>query len=298
MVNITRVLCPVDFSDCSRRALDYAIAIGRWFGADIEVLHVVPEPFVAGRAEMQIRLDVLRTEAYADAVAQTKQFVESASPSHVRVQVSVERGNPAAQIVARAPSAGAGLVVMGTHGRSGFERLVLGSVAERVLRKVDCPLLTVPPRVAEPPAETIFARVLCPVDFSESSASALQFALSLTERTNGSLIVLHAIEALADEPLDHARFSAPELRQQLYEDAHNHMRTTLAREAGHRPSPEVLIVAGRAYVEILRVTAERSVDTIVMGVRGRGAVDRLLLGSTTDHVVRGAACPVLTVRRA
>lgn len=124
MVDITRVLCPVDFSDCSRRALDYAIAIGRWFGADIEVLHVVPQPLVAGRAEMQIRLDVLRTEAYADAVAEMKQFVESASSSGVPVHVSVERGEPAAHIVARAPSAESGLVVMGTHGRSGFERLV------------------------------------------------------------------------------------------------------------------------------------------------------------------------------
>ena len=74
------------------------------------------------------------------------------------------------------------------------------------------------------------------------------------------------------------------------------MRTLLAA-AHYAQEAEVLIVVGKAYVEIWRVTVERSVDAIVMGVRGRGAIDRLLLGSTTDHVVRAATCPVLTVRR-
>lgn len=297
MVSITRILCPVDFSDCSRRALDYAIAIGRCFGADIEVLHVTPEPFVVGRAEMQIRLDALRTEAYADAVAQTKQFVESAGISDLRVHVSVERGNPSMEIVTRAPNGGSGLIVMGTHGRSGFERMALGSVVEKVLRRVHCPMLTVPPRAVELRAETMFSRVLCPVDFSRSSAWALEFASSLTGRTKGKLVVLHAIEAVAEEPLEQRRFSVPELRQQLHEDAKERMRTTLAAEGHHPQAPEVLIVAGRAYVEILRVAADRNVDTIVMGVRGRGAIDRLMLGSTTDHVIRASTCPVLTVRR-
>jgi nucleotide-binding universal stress UspA family protein len=188
MVSITRILCPVDFSECSKRALDHAVAIGRWFGAGIEVLHVAPEPVVAGRAEMQTRLDALRTEAYAEAVAQAKQFVDSAGVSDLRVQVSVERGDPSALIVSRAPVDGAGPVIMGTHGRTGFERLVLGSVAEKVLRRAACPVLTVPPRAAERPAETMFQRVLCPVDFSPSSESALEFALSLTARTGGSLM--------------------------------------------------------------------------------------------------------------
>jgi nucleotide-binding universal stress UspA family protein len=75
------------------------------------------------------------------------------------------------------------------------------------------------------------------------------------------------------------------------------MRATLEKETHDGPAPEVLLVSGRAYLEILRVAAEQKVDTIVMGVRGRGAIDRLLLGSATDRVVRAATCPVLTVRR-
>lgn len=120
--------------------------------------------------------------------------------------MSVERGDAAAsQIVAVARASAAGLVVMGTHGRGGFERLLLGSVAEKVLQKVHCPLLIVPPHVAEPSAR-IFTQVLCPIDFSKSSDLALEYAVSLVERTNGQLIVPHALEALSDEPPEQSRF--------------------------------------------------------------------------------------------
>lgn len=297
MAAITRVLCAIDFSDCSRRALDHAIAIGRWFGADIDVLHVTPEPLVSGRAEMQMRLQALRTEAHAEAIQQTKRFIESARASDLNVHVSVERGDPAAVIVAAAPSAEAGLVVMGTHGRSGFERLLLGSVTERVLRRVRCPLLTVPPHVAEAPAQAMFTRVLCPVDFSETSALALEYASSLVERTGGSLIVLHAIEEFADEPREYRRLSDPEYRRQLEEEARSLLRTALTSTVRRTRPPEELVVAGRAHSEILRVAAERGADAIVIGIRGRHVVDRLLLGSTTDRVVRAASCPVLTIRQ-
>jgi len=297
MAAITRVLCPIDFSDCSRRALDHAIAIGRWFGADIDVLHVTPEALMTGRAEMQMRLEVLRTEAHADAIEQTKRFVEAAGASDLKIHVSVERGDPAAVIAVGAPSSAAGLVVMGTHGRSGFERLLLGSVTERVLRRVRCPLLTVPPHAAEAPARTMFTRVLCPVDFSDSSALALEYASSLVEVTGGSLIVLHAIEEFADEPLAYRRFAAPEYRRQLEDEARDLLRAALATKARSARAPEEIVVAGKASSEVLRVAAERSVDAIVMGIRGRNVVDRLLLGSTTDHVVRAASCPVLTIRQ-
>lgn len=297
MVAITRVLCPIDFSACSRRALDHAIAIGRWFGADIDVLYVTPEALMTGRAEMQMRLEVLRTEAHADAIEQTKRFVEAAGASDLKIHVSVERGDPAAVIVAGAPSSAAGLVVMGTHGRSGFERFLLGSVTERVLRRIRCPLVTVPPQAAEAPARTMFTRVLCPVDFSAPSALALEYASSLVEVTGGSLIVLHAIEEFADEPREYRRLSDPEYRRQLEEEARSLLRAALASRLPRTRAPEELIVAGRAHTGILRIAAEREVDTIVMGIRGRNVVDRLLLGSTTDRVVRAASCPVLTVRQ-
>jgi nucleotide-binding universal stress UspA family protein len=295
MVSITRILCPVDFSDCSRRALDYAIAIGRRFGAAIEVLHVTPEVLVTGRAELQMQLDRLRSDAHAEVVAQTKRLIDSIVAPGLRVEARVERGNPATQIVALAGHAESTLVVMGTHGRTGIQRFMLGSVVDKVLRLVQCPMLTVPPLAIDPRAERMFSRVLCPIDFSEPSASALHFAVSMTGKTNGRLMVLHAVEP-QDEPLEHRGIPVPDLRQELHDDAQDRVRTLLAG-AHYAQAPEVLIVVGKAYVEILRVTAERNVDTIVMGVRGRGAIDRLLLGSTTEHVVRAATCPVLTVRR-
>lgn len=295
MVGITRILCPVDFSDCSRRAFDYAIAIGRCFGAAIEVLHVAPEALVTGRAELQLQLDGLRSDAHADVVAQTKRLIDTIAVPDLRVEARVETGNPATQIVALAGHAESTLVVMGTHGRTGIQRLMLGSVVDKVLRLVRCPMLTVPPLAIAPHTERMFSQVLCPIDFSEPSASALDFAVSLTGRTNGHLMVLHALES-QDEPPEPRGIPAPDLGQELHDDAQDRVRTLFAA-AHYAKEPEVLIVVGKASVEILRVTAERDVDTIVMGVHGRGAIDRLLLGSTTDHVVRAATCPVLTVRR-
>ena len=297
MTAIKRVLCPIDFSDCSRRALDHALAIGRWFGAAVDVLHVTPEVLIAGRAEMQMRLEVLRTEAYADTTEQAKRFVQDAGTSDLKVHVAVERGDPATVIVAAAPSSEAGMVVMGTHGRSGFERLLLGSITERVLRRVRCPLLTVPPHAVEAAERPMFARILCPVDFSVDSALALEFAASLAEATGGGVIVLHAIEEFADEPREYRRLSDPEYRRQLEEEARNLLRSAVPSRGDRTRPAEELVVAGRASKEILRVAAERGMDAIVMGVHGRNVVDRLLLGSTTDRVVRAASCPVVTIRR-
>lgn len=296
MVSITRVLCPIDFSDCSLHALGYALAIARQFGASVEILHVMPDPLPAGRAGMQARLESIRTAAQAAAVVQMKQAIEAAAGTDLSADTAIEHGNPSAQVVARAAASAPGLVVMGTHGRGALGRLVLGSVAEEVVRQIDCPLLLVPARITDPPAAHLFANLLCPIDFSGSSLSALAFALALTERTNGRLTVLHAIEALADESRLLHRGSSPELNQQLHDDARGQMQAALPAQAARRVSTEMITVPGRAGDEILRAMADRGIDTIVMGVHGRGVVNRLLLGSTIGRVLRAASCPVLTVR--
>jgi nucleotide-binding universal stress UspA family protein len=149
MPKVQRVLVPVDFSDCSRAALDYAALLAAEFGADIDVLHVWESPLYAS-PETMIYLGDRATQTLADfARTQAGKLMEELMAKLVlrqgvgRVQGRLESGRPFQVIVSVAQEGAYDLVVMGTHGRTGFSRLATGSVAERVVRMAPCPVLTV-----------------------------------------------------------------------------------------------------------------------------------------------------------
>jgi nucleotide-binding universal stress UspA family protein len=177
---------------------------------------------------------------------------------------------------------------------------MIGSVAEKVLRKAPCPVMTVPPHVPESgPADVRFKNVLCPMDFSPSALQAFGFALDLARQADGSVTVLHAIEWLADdEPRAHAHFNVPEYRLHLIASARQQLQTLVAEAGRTRGAIQEVVVLGRAHRAILSAGAHSPTDLIVMGAQGRGGLALALFGSTTQEVVRAAACPVLTVRAA
>jgi nucleotide-binding universal stress UspA family protein len=192
------------------------------------------------------------------------------------------------------------LVIIGTHGRSGFERLLLGSIAEKVLRKASCPVMTVPRRApdAVPAGPVLYKRILCPVDFSASSLHALKYATSMAQEAEGQLTVVHAvaheIEYASDIEYD-KRMSVADFLAMREEALRRRLEETVA-DVRERCHVQPLLIHGTPWREILRVAAERQADLIVIGVQGRGAADLLFVGSTTQHVVRQALCPVLTLR--
>ncbi len=208
-------------------------------------------------------------------------------------------GRAVTEILDRARSWPADLVVMGTHGRGGFERWMLGSVTEKVLRKAPCPVMTVPPpAVGLPPSGVVlFRRIVCPVDFSGASLAALAYALRLAEESCADITVLHVLECLSeDEPGARiAGFDVPEYRRYLEKDARQRLHAVVPAEAHDWCRPREEVVGGRSWREILRVAEETLADLVVMGVRGRNPVDLVLFGSTTHHVFRGAKCPVMVV---
>jgi nucleotide-binding universal stress UspA family protein len=146
------------------------------------------------------------------------------------------------------------------------------------------------------PAVT-FERIICPVDFSPSALQAFGFALNLARQADGRVTLLHAIEWLAeDDPRTSAQFNVPEYRRNLLAEAHERVRELVVDESRTWVDIDDVIVFGRAHREILRAAEAKPADLIVMGAQGRGGVDLALFGSTTQQVVRGATCPVLTVR--
>jgi nucleotide-binding universal stress UspA family protein len=302
LLDIRRILCPVDFSDASRHAWDHAVVIAGWYGASITALHVCNPVFPAeppiSFAELPRTTERLTGADRRELEADLAPWLESAHAGGVVADVVFDEGhNPAAPILACATSLPADLIVLGTHGLGGFERFMLGSVTEKVLRKANCPVLTVPPpvvRATKPP----FKRLLCPVDFSPSSLAALQFAFSIAKESDAHLTVLHALDwPVDDDDRPDARFATPELRPQFEEAVSLRLEALISDEVRTWCEPATKISYGKPYRRILEAAANEETDLIVMGVRGRNALDLMLFGSTTNQVVRRAPCPVVTLKQ-
>jgi nucleotide-binding universal stress UspA family protein len=303
MTDIQTIVCPVDFSDLSRHALEHAIAIARWYGARLTVVHVAPPtstlvpPGEGGLAASLafVPTDVELVQRHLDAFARTAVAAVPGGDG-VRLAMQIAEGSTVGEIVRLVDSQAADLLVMATHGRSGFERLVLGSVTEKMLRKSPCPLLTVPPR-AEPPPVGVdpFRRILCAVDFSPSSLRALRFAESLAEQADAELAVMHVIEpASVLEPVPAVQpGQAPGAVARAVVE--QRLREAIAADARIYSRVTEVIAHGKPYVEILREAGARGSGLIVLGAHG-GLFGLPAFGSTTNHVVREASCPVLTVR--
>jgi nucleotide-binding universal stress UspA family protein len=297
MLVIRQILCPTDFSEFSHRALEHAIAIARWYKSKISVQHVfssIPPP---GVPDYPVLVS-LSPEMRESILAQLQLFSEPARKAGIAVEAVLDDGHPVNEIVKRAKEAPADLVVLGTHGRGGFEKLMLGSVTEQVLRKVLCPVLTVPSSAGalSGPEPGVFKTILCPVDFSEASMKALEYAFSLAKEADAKLLLLHALEVLPDEELPETlRFDTIRYNDNLKSVARDRLLKLIPVGASDWSRPEVFVAVGKAYREILKTAEERQAGLIVIGIHGRNPIDRLFFGSTTQHVVRQATCPVLTI---
>ena len=297
MREINRILCPVDLSDVSRDAIAHAVLLASWYKAKVTALHV-RNPLVVPETDFRVfgfgPPLVLTDDEVNDARAQVLACFGAAGAD---VDVLIDSGRPAQQILERAKSLPADVVVIGTHGASGFEHLILGSVTEKVLRRATCPVLTVPP-LARTTATLPFRRILCPLDFSESSLAALDFALSIAQQSDAELTLLHVIEGLAEEESIAGRpFAAPEYKRDRELDAAATLQEVIPDSISNSRRPTTRLTQGKAYREILGIAAEERSDLIVMGVQGRNPLDLMLFGSTTNQVVRRATCPVLTLRQ-
>ena len=306
MMRIGRILCPIDFSDFSRRALDHAVTIARWYESTITLLHVcsIVPPAAHAPGSGAVPSARLTPEDREALLASMRRFAEGEVGANVAMEFEIAEGPAAGVIVAKTNAMPVDLLVLGTHGRSGFERLVLGSVTEKVLRKAACPVLSVPRNApdAVPIPTALFKRILCAVDFSDCSMRALDYALSLAQEADAHLTVIHVTEVPTDVPRE-VHENVPSWTRRFREYAAQIEQDRRARLADAIPEPvrayctvETVFASGTPYREILRVASEEASDLIVIGVRGSGAADRFFFGSTAHHVVRQATCPVLTLR--
>jgi nucleotide-binding universal stress UspA family protein len=295
VIRIRQILCPVDFSEFSRHAVDHAATVARWYEARLIVLHVF-----LNAAPLALPPLALEEEDRARIMADMRGLTGHL-PADVKVDVCIQEA-PAIHREILRQAAAADLLVIGSHGRSGFERLLLGSVTEKVIRQVPCPTLVVPPRAPDVSADlpVHFRSILCPMDFSDGALRALEYAITLAEEADARLTLLHVIELppeLREHPVS-GDVDVDTVRAAAEAERLRRLRGLIPSEARVYCRAETAVREGAAYREILKEAAERNADLIVMGVQGRGAIDLLVFGSNTARVVRRAICPVLIVHQA
>jgi nucleotide-binding universal stress UspA family protein len=289
VITISRILCPTDFSELSKNALAQAVALARWYEAEITVLYVapvaiavadvayVPNPWLSPEMREKLRGDL-------------HAFAESARAEGITVRTSLGEGSPATEILDVARTDAFDLIVMGTHGRGGLEVWALGSVTEAVLRSSPCPVLTVAPRSRLAPTAR-FETILCPVDFSPTSERTAHEAVLLAAETQSRLVLLHVIERVGGPPGP----VPPGFDRKAYRaEAEDSVRRRLHGLTPPDGAAEKAVSWGWPDREVLRAARERSAGLIVMGAHG-GPMDSTLFGSTAHKVVRRASCPVLVL---
>ncbi len=296
-VHFKNILCATDFSDFSNLTVNYGVALAKEFGARLTICHVIDLSSVAIYGEFQLDPVGQQNRIMEDANAQLEALT---GDQPVAWEPLLTVGKPADEISRAVEEKGIDLVIAATRGRSGFKRLILGSVTERLMRTLTCPLLV----VCSPEHEVINIReqkielkkILVGCDFSADSGQAFNHALSLAQEFQAELHLAHVVETQVQPNLLKEEADIPGEIQEDYQNLLiQKLKDMVPQEAANWCKPRTSILEGWPYEELVKYAITRDIDMIVLGVRGRGLVKTLFLGSTTDRVVRNSPCPVLSV---
>ncbi len=291
-MQLKSILCPIDFSDFSAAAYQYALSLAEYYKARIIALHIVElwkYPF-ADYAALEADYAKFSSALCEGGEVQLQRFVKQHSGRGVQPELVVRQGNAPRCILSLAQTENMEVIVMGTHGRQGFDRLVLGSTTDRVVRRAACPVLVVSDSshnalATGPDGRHRLSRILYCTDFSNNSERARGYAMSLAAEYGAELVLLH----VAESPSDVARAEeiiaerTPELDKLVSEADRKNLKWSSA------------VKFGKPYEEIVRYAIESQVSLIVMTARGGDAVDRAIFGSTTYRVIQLGPCPVLAI---
>lgn len=291
-ITLGHILFATDFSDVSRAALPFALQLARWYGGKIFVTRIVPyEPYLSVPLEpIPVDLDM----SWNREKQGLAEFVSGGTFGDVAHEEILQRGELGDAISELIETKRIDVAVVGTHGRHGLKKLVLGSAAEKIYRQAACPVLTVGPEAAQCCSQRWQLRqILFPTDFSPTSLHALPYALSLAAENQARLIFLHAVPLVAREyPV-----VPPEYKESVELNLRHRLEPLIPAEPWYQS--EFMVNFDFPASAIAHVAQERKVDLIVMGV-GKPAIAALKSHqpwSIASDVVGVAPCPVLTVRQ-
>jgi nucleotide-binding universal stress UspA family protein len=279
-------LCPVDFFPASRRAADYAIALAKAYESKLILLHVI-SPVLPASYEISIdAADILESMTNA-ADNEMKKLAACAQVKKVDAEVIVRIGEIDFEIRSLVKDLNVDFIVMGTHGRRGFEKWFLGSVTEHLLRRVDVPLLTIGSIANGTKAPTAIRRILVTTDFSEGTGDAIRYAFSIGQEYQAKVTLMHVLN---DISADSGRY-----RDTLIKSIRTELEDLVPDDARDWCDVSTRVETGLPWTRILDTAKRDKIDLLVMNVHGNGMLHRALVGSTAERVVRGSPAPVLLI---
>jgi nucleotide-binding universal stress UspA family protein len=291
------ILCTTDLSDTSEQAIAYGIALAQEFQAHLIICHCIdlPAPSIYGEAYLAPEEQLNRNIDYAG-----RWIAERMEGRLVDWEPLLIVGHAADEINRVAREQAVDIALTATHGRRGLKRLLLGSVTERLMRTLPCPLLVIPAgkRDDDPASNATlrFGKILVGCDFSADADLAFQNALRMAQEFQAELHLVHIIETpLYTETLKPVFAHQPASPVVIREFLQSKLDALVPEDAHHWCQPVTMLDEGQPYSRLLQYAEAQAIDLIVLGVRGHGLIGTLFVGSTTDRVIRRASCPVLSV---
>jgi len=325
-VHPKNIMCAVDFSDFTDEVFAYTKALCKRFHAKLFLTHIVTDMttlFDFEHNETSRHTEALHGLHIRNAQKSLEDLTQKLS---IEYEIVISKGNPADEIRRLALKEKIDMVITSNQGKSGVTRLLIGSVTEKLMKTIHCPLLVLHTRdhdfIPRDEDEMKLKKILVGCDFSHDSKLAFEHGLSLAQEYKAELHMTHVIK-----PTEHIELKASdyinaipgdyrhwrgmdyfEVQQKVTKenrDKINKLRSRLERqlyfmvpeELRNRCSPQTAILTGEPYKELIKYAKDQGIDMIVLGIRGHTLWEKLMVGSTTDRVIRSAPCPVLAVRQ-
>jgi nucleotide-binding universal stress UspA family protein len=304
MIHFNNVLCPVDFSDCSKLALGYAFAMAKRYSARLMVQYVLAplnifyyNYMLPGGPDQEFDQEMQR-----HAGEMLKGFTEEVLAGKCSCEELLSFGKPVTEILKAAKREQANLLIMGTHGRSGLERFLLGSVTEKILRKAPCPVLVVRCGVKQHPGADAsefggYRGILVPVDLTEHSARTLSHAVELATDFQATLFIVHILEQPSSPGIDPSYTGMLlDYWTEIQSEARRMLDELVRSCVEGKVAEEHWVAIGRPAEEILLASREKNADLIVMGAKPSWLTNLGSMGTTAHRIICHAESPVLLLR--
>jgi nucleotide-binding universal stress UspA family protein len=285
MINIDRILCPVDFFAASDKAVDYAAGLAEIYNSRVFLLHAVV-PMVPVAYEFPLNTAEIAREMQQAARHEMKKLIARVRARRIEAESLIAAG-AVHDVIRRAISTvKPDLIAMGTHSRTGIDRWFLGSETEWLMRHSPVPVLTISAK--ERLRRPAFRKILVTTDFSEGTANALDYAFSIALENNSRITFLHVVNDIA---MDVSR----KYRDSIISGVETKLANMVPREAWDWCKIRTRVEVGHPYQMIEKTLEKERPDLLVMNIHGKGMLDRALLGSTAERIVRAAKCPVMLI---
>jgi len=319
-----KIMCAIDFSDFSDMVVTYGKVLAKEFNSTLCLCHIVPgSVMVAGHISPYVDYSAIEEEQSRNA---RDRLVKIGEQFDQDCEIFVGSGYPAEQIAQIARENDVDMVIAATYGGSGVKRFLIGSVTDRLVKILPCPLVILNPSKQNlnslPEKKITFKKILVGCDFSEGSQLAFDYALSLAQEFQTKLYLAHVVR-----PVDQADLMSPKYvdtgqkdcpawdmadymelkgdakiwefqkKKSLFNKLEDLLSNMLPKDCENWCDPTIVILQGAPYKELISYAQKEEVDMIVLGIHGHNLFEKFLVGSTTDRIINRAPCPVLAVRK-